>query len=139
MIDFGYGEFGYGMQFGYVLVTVWLRFGYGSQNLVMFWLRCVLVAFWLRFGYVLVTVWLPEMVTELQIRLLVFWLRFGYDVFWLRTGLCGPPKLAQCQGYYKNKMFEPKGAPLDRLRAYWAPKDAPDASGAAARPTQGTP
>ena len=72
MNNFGYGEFGCGLRFGYVLVTVWLRFGYGSQNLVMFWLRCVLVAFWLRFGYVLVTVWLPEMVTELQIKLLVF-------------------------------------------------------------------
>ena len=49
------------LEFGYDLVTFWLRHGY--DLVAMFWLRfgyAILVTlFWLRFGYaIFVTVWL---------------------------------------------------------------------------------
>ena len=63
----------YLLNFGYILVTFWLHFGY-DQNVTN-----LCQTFWLHFGYILVTLWL---------RFGAFWLHFGYVLvaFWLRFG-----------------------------------------------------
>ena len=42
------------IRFGYVLDTLWIRYGYGPSNLDTFWIRTI----WIRYGYVLDTEWI---------------------------------------------------------------------------------
>ena len=51
---FGYAHFWIRLGLGYVLDTIWIRFGYGGIILDTLWIR----ALWIRFGYVLGTFWI---------------------------------------------------------------------------------
>jgi len=107
-IYFGYAVFGYAFHFWLRKIKFWLRFGYGVCFLVTFWLRFefgyALVTLWLRFGYIFgyvfgyVRFWLRfwftyDLCYDFRCVLVTtpqFWLRFGYVfcilvTFWLRN------------------------------------------------------